>query len=233
MSDSSSPTPLLDLLKIKANNPDLFAEALCHGSRRGQNGPGNRNTSNRRSYERLEFLGDRVLGLIISEHLYEAYPDATEGELARRHAALVDESALATAAGSIGLAPLIQLGASEAAGGGRENPSILADVTEAVIAAIYLDQGLEAARALVLKHWATLDAKPFRDPKTRLQEWAQSEGLPLPLYQVLSRKGADHAPQFRIRVSVAGYPDAEGEAGSKQGAEKAAAAEFLKMQKVD
>lgn len=228
----ASASRLLELLGIDSENTGLFGEALLHGSRRGHNKPGNRSDL-LRSYERLEFVGDRVLGLVIAEHLYASHPEASEGELARRHAALVDESALAEAARAIGLSPLILLGNSEDTGGGRENPAILADVMEAVIAALYLDQGLEAARALILKHWTKLNERPFRDAKTRLQEWAQSHGLPLPLYQVLSRKGADHAPQFRVKVSIAGYPEAEGEAGSKQGAEKAAAAAFLAQQGVE
>lgn len=183
-----------------------------------------------RSYQRLEFLGDHVLGLVVSDMLYRAYPNAEEGELSRRLADLVCEEACAEVARAMDLGPYIRLGPGEDRTGGRERPAILADVAEAVLAAVYLDAGFEAAEAMVEKFWRPRLSTPgssARDPKTALQEWAQGRGLPPPHYRLVERSGPDHNPEFRIAVELPGYTAIEATGPSKQVAQKAAAAAFL------
>ena len=158
------------------------------------------------SYQRLEFLGDHVLGLVISDMLYRAFPKADEGELSRRLADLVRKETCAEIARAIDLGAAIRVGSSEANAGGRSRPAILADVCEAVIGAVYLDGGYDAAEALVDRLWAgaacTTTAQPLRDPKTVLQEWAQARGLPTPVYREIARSGPDHDPEFRVAVQL-------------------------------
>ncbi|OYX71793.1 MAG: ribonuclease III [Rhizobiales bacterium 32-66-11] len=183
-----------------------------------------------RSYQRLEFLGDHVLGSIVSHMLYEAFPQAEEGELSRRLADLVREEACAEVAEDMNIGAFIRLGNGETQSGARSRRTILADVTEAVVAAVYLDGGYEAAHALVERFWrARLLAprRPLRDAKTHLQEWAQARGLPPPSYRDVERSGPDHAPSFRVRVELPGLASAEAIGSSKQAAQKAAAAAFL------
>ncbi|TCK28216.1 RNAse III [Ancylobacter aquaticus] len=183
-----------------------------------------------RSYQRLEFLGDHVLGLVVSDMLYRAYPHAEEGELSRRLADLVCEDACAEVALAMGLGPHLRLGAGEDRSGGRERPAILADVVESVLAAVYLDGGYPAAEAMVDRFWRTRLAVPgssARDPKTALQEWAQGRGLPPPHYRLVERSGPDHNPEFRIAVDVPGFEPVEATGSSKQNAQKIAAAAFL------
>lgn len=183
-----------------------------------------------RSYQRLEFLGDHVLGLIVSDMLYRAFPQAEEGELSRRLADLVCEEACAEVALVMGLGPHLRLGAGEDRSGGRERPAILADVVEAVLAAVYLDAGFAAAEAMVERFWRTRLSTPgssARDPKTALQEWAQGRGLPPPHYRLVERSGPDHNPEFRIAVDVPGFEPVEATGSSKQNAQKTAAAAFL------
>lgn len=183
-----------------------------------------------RSYQRLEFLGDHVLGSIVSHMLYAAYPQAEEGELSRRLADLVREEACAEVARDMGLGTLIRLGSGEAQSGAGTRNTILADVAEAVVAAVFLDAGYGAAHALVERFWRDrLEAprRPLRDPKTVLQEWAQARGLPPPVYREVGRSGPDHAPLFRIAVDLPGLVPAEAEGQSKQAAQKAAASAFL------
>ncbi len=180
--------------------------------------------------ERLEFLGDRVLGLSIARLLYERYPDEAEGELGYRFTALVKKEALAEVARTIDLAAHMTLSGGEAAGGGRANPSILADCCEALIGAIYLDAGHDAAYQFVATHWqAQLERqkRPEKDAKTVLQEVCQSLGKTLPKYSVIDRQGPDHAPAFTVCVAVTGWPDARGRGGAKQAAEQAAAQAML------
>src|ERR1700733_11204925 len=168
--------------------PELLVQALTHSSASHLAAP-RRHTG--RSYERLEFLGDRVLGLVIAEMLLSAYPDEPEGALARRHADLVRKETLAAVAGEIDLAQHIRLPAIEERAA-RSNPSLLADVCEAVIAALYLDGGFVVAQAFVTRHWtprmAALVAPP-KDPKTALQEWAQGRGRKLPAYRLVKSEG--------------------------------------------
>ncbi|MCS0497015.1 ribonuclease III [Ancylobacter sp. MQZ15Z-1] len=183
-----------------------------------------------RSYQRLEFLGDHVLGLVVSDMLYRAFPHAEEGELSRRLADLVCEEACAEVARAMGVAAHIRLGAGEDRSGGRERSAILADIAESVLAAVYLDAGFGAAEAMVERFWRPRLAAPGgsgRDPKTALQEWAQARGLPPPTYRLVERSGPDHNPQFTIAVELPGHEPVEAVGSSKQGAQKVAAAAFL------
>lgn len=201
---------------------ELLARALRHSS-----------ASASASNERLEFLGDRVLGLIAAEKLHALYPDDAEGSLALKFNALARQEACAAAAEAAGLADHIQLANSEVMSGGRKKAAILAGTCEAVIAALYLDGGFEAARAFVEKYWthafATLDSD-MRDAKTALQEWAQGrkEFPAPPVYRVVKREGPDHAPRFEVEVSVTGRDPVVGEGGSKREAEQSAAKAMLK-----
>lgn len=215
-------------LTHRFKDPALLREALTHGSVID-------GRKNRRSYERLEFLGDRVLGLIVAEHLYMAHTDEDEGELAPRLNALVNRRACARAARRAGLGEAAYLSPSEAAQGGRNKEAILADLCEAVIAALYLDGGYGAAHAFVSRFWAEefaqADANP-RDAKTVLQEWtaAKRRGL---AYSLIEQSGPEHAPVFVIEAQVEGFPAARGEGGSKRDAQRAAAAAFLRERGVD
>jgi ribonuclease-3 len=180
--------------------------------------------------QRLEFLGDRVLGLSMAEALFHADGRASEGQLAPRFNALVRKETCAAVARDIDLGAVLKLGRSEMMSGGRRKDALLGDAMEAVIAAVYLDAGFEVARALVLRLWAgriqSVD-NDARDPKTALQEWAQARGLPPPRYETLGREGPDHAPQFRIAVVLASGETEEAQAGSKRNAEQAAAKALL------
>lgn len=180
------------------------------------------------SYERLEFLGDRVLGLVIAEWLLERHPDESEGAIARRHSALVRADALVQVAEAIDLGRYLRLAPGEEVGGGRKKPAILADACEAVIAALYLDGGIAAAGTFIRRAWASvIAAEPLQDPKTALQHWALARGLPLPRYEILGRSGPDHAPSFDVQVSVRGKEPAAASGPSKRDAEKAAAAALM------
>ena len=182
------------------------------------------------SYQRLEFLGDHVLGLVISDMLFRAFPRADEGELSRRLADLVRKETCAEIARTIDLGAAIRLGSSEANAGGRKRPAILADVCEALIGAVYLDGGYTAAEALVGRLWDArmkTKAQPLRDRKTVLQEWAQARGLPTPAYREVARSGPDHDPVFRVTVQLPKLAPAEGSGRSKRAAEQAAAAAMM------
>jgi ribonuclease-3 len=201
----------------------LLTEALTHSSATGR-GRG------RRSNERLEFLGDRVLGLVIADLLIALYPSEGEGDLSRRHAALVRRETLAEVAADLGAARWLVVGRSEEEAGGRGNPALLANVVEALIGALYLDAGLDAAARFVRQHWLPRlqsMAVPPRDAKTTLQEWAQSRGLGLPAYEVAAVAGPAHAPRFDVSVSLAGFAPGRAIAGSKRAAEQAAAEQLL------
>jgi ribonuclease III len=182
------------------------------------------------SYQRLEFLGDHVLGLIVSDMLYRAYPRADEGELSKRLADLVRKESCADVAKSLGLLDDIKLGMVKAVEGARLRKSVLGDVCEAVIGAIFLDGGYSAAAQFVERNWTERMRKlrrPLRDPKTVLQEWAQSRGLPTPVYREIERTGPHHDPQFRVAVDLPGLAPAEGLGGNKRAAEKAAASAMI------
>lgn len=201
---------------------DLLVQALTHGSIA---------SATRRDNQRLEFLGDRVLGLAIAEALLAADPEATEGQLAPRLNALVRGETCAAVARGLGLGEVLKLGRSEMLSGGRRKEALLADAMEAVLAAVYLDAGWEAARALILRLWgsrlAAVEADS-RDPKTALQEWAQAQGMPPPAYAEVAREGPDHAPRFRVSVRLADGRNAEAEGpGTKRSIEQAAAQAML------
>lgn len=202
----------------------LLEQALTHASV----GDGARDT---RHNEVLEFIGDRVIGLLAAEWLAAAYPKAREGDLAPRLNALVSREACAKVARGADMGAALRLSGSETKTGGRDKDSILAGACEAVMAAIYQDGGLDAARTAFVDLWAELLDDPLavhrRDPKTALQEWAQGQGKPLPRYEVSRRSGPDHRPVFTVAVVVEGLDPMEGQGGSRQDAEKAAAAALL------
>lgn len=203
---------------------DLLERALTHASV----GEG---AVKVRHYEQLEFLGDRVLNLLAAEALMSRHPEAREGELSRMVADLVNYHACARVARVIGLPEALRLSASATKVGARENDSILGDACEALIAAIYLDGGLEVARDFFDRLWTAeivrMDASRTKDPKTALQEWAQARALPLPVYSVVGREGPDHAPSFTVQVLIQGFPPEQAPGRSKQEAEKAAALTML------
>jgi ribonuclease-3 len=204
--------------------PELLVEALTHPSAVVSG------HSTRRSYERLEFLGDRVLGLVIADLLWQRFAGEAEGHLTRRYTHLVRRETLARVAETIGLKRHLILSRAEAAAGTAGNPAILADVCEALIAAIYLDGGFAAASDFVCRFWEPLIEEmqgPPRDPKTALQEWAQARGLGLPAYELIATSGPDHARLFTVAASVAGRDQVSAAASSKRIAEARAAAILL------
>lgn len=181
------------------------------------------------SNERLEFLGDRVLALLVAEWLAERFPEEREGDLGKRLGVLVARESLAKVAEALGLAALLRVPDSEGRTGLRERTTVLADALEAVLGAIYLDAGLEPARALVRREWAPLleaDARPPMSAKSRLQEWTLGRGQGLPEYRLVSASGPPHQPVFVVAVAAAGR-EAEGCGESKRGAEQAAAEAWL------
>ncbi len=207
---------------------ELAAEALTH------RGALDRQSELKAAFphgnERLEFLGDRVLSLAVADLLLRLYPHEHEGELARRHAALVRAETLVEIATAIGLGSDIRLGESERSRQGEVRPTILADALEALLGAVFLDAGFAASAACVERLWgdrlSTLTAAP-RDPKTALQEWAQARRLPLPAYREVGREGPPHSPLFVVEVSIKGHVSAQARGGSKREAERLAAIAFL------
>ena len=203
---------------------DLLERALTHASV----GDGARDV---RHNERLEFLGDRVLNLCAAERLMALDPDAREGVMSRKLASLVNYHACARAAERCGLPEALRLSASATKIGARKSDAVLGDACEALICALYIDGGLETAKAFFEKFWAeafeTIDSPRGKDPKTQLQEWAQGLGLPLPDYQVVDQSGPPHMPVFTIEVRVQGFEPERGEGGSRRAAEKAAAQTML------
>ncbi len=189
--------------------------------------PGDKSGDN----ERLEFLGDRVLGLAVAELLNETFPAADEGELARRYNSLVRGGTCAEVARAWDLGAHIKLSDSEAENGGRDKDTILADACEAILAAVFLEAGFDVARDVVCKHWSSrlnIQLKePYADAKSALQEWAQGQGLALPAYKEISREGPDHAPLFTTEVRVDAKRFARGTGASKRIAEQAAATKLL------
>jgi ribonuclease-3 len=199
--------------------PELLEQALTHPS-----------AAPKTTYERLEFLGDRVLGLVIADMVFRAYPTEPEGALARRFAALVRKEALARIAETIDLGSHLRLSRGEAGQGGRGSRTMLADACEAVIAALFLDGGFGAARQFVERWWQPLlaeQSEPPLDVKTALQEWAQGRGLPLPVYRLCGTEGPPHDPVFDIEVSLPDRDPAYGRGSSRRAAETAAAASLL------
>jgi ribonuclease-3 len=204
-------------------DPELLRLALTHPSAQqsAPDGP---------DYQRLEFLGDRVLGLVVAESLYRTCPQESEGALARRYNELVHRETCAEIARSLDLGPHVRLSDAEAASGGADKPAILADVCESLLGAVFLDGGYDAARALIHRLWGKRLSEPGAvpiDPKTALQEWAQGMKRPLPEYNEVARAGPDHAPEFTIEARVEGYEPARGTGKSKRAAQEAAATKIL------
>lgn len=219
---SDSVDKLQDILSHRFADLGLLKRALVHASVADD-----RTQSN----ERLEFLGDRVLGLVVAEILFQRFPGEEEGELARRYAGLTSREGLVRVAANIDLDRFIQVQLGDKETAKRSQPSVAADTLEAVLGALYLDGGLEPASAFITKHWEGLmeeDLSPPKDAKTALQEWAQARGLGLPAYEVVTREGPDHAPTFTLSVAIKGHGATTGQGGSRRGAEQAAAEALLK-----
>ncbi|AXI45064.1 ribonuclease III [Sulfitobacter sp. SK012] len=208
-------------LGYKFTSPALLNQAITHASV---------SSPNRDDNQRLEFLGDRVLGLVMAEALLELDPGAAEGLLAPRFNALVRKETCADVARDVDIGAVLRLGRSEMLSGGRRKLALLGDATEAVIAAVYLDGGFDASKALILRLWGDRIAsveEDARDPKTALQEWAQARGFAPPTYDTTGREGPDHAPVFTITVTIDNGDAAHATAGSKRAAEQAAAMTLL------
>ncbi len=206
---------------------DLLREALTHRSAAGRGGKG--------SNERLEFVGDRVLGLVIAEWLAERFPTEQEGQLGPRLAHLVSRVVLAKVADDIGLGPALEVATGEARAGVTHRATVVADALEAVIGALYLDGGLAVARGFIRRHWAAYmeaQSKPPKDPKTALQEFTLARGWGLPGYHEMGRSGPPHAPVFRIEACVQVHR-AEGEGTTKRLAERQAASALLSLLEVE
>ncbi len=204
-------------------NIDLLRQALTHKSFVNDDPTSVTN-------ERLEFLGDRVLGLVTAQMICAAFPDADEGELHRRQRALIRKGTCADIAREINLGKFLILGKSEIKSGGRTKQAILGDACEAVLAAVYLDAGYEQAAVIVDRHWRPrMEAadKPKRDAKSALQEWAQGQGLPPPVYEEKDRSGPDHEPVFTVRVVISGLEPVFAKGRSKRDAEQGAAENTL------
>ncbi|OUS12553.1 ribonuclease III [Rhodospirillales bacterium 47_12_T64] len=215
-----------DKLDHKFSKLNLVKQALTHPSACG------RNRIIADSYERLEFLGDRVLGLVIADMLLRNFPDESEGSLAKRFTALVRREALAFVARSLGLEKSIVLAKGEEESGERDNPALQADVCEALIGALYFDGGYATSQKFIEKNWLPLlnqDLAPPQDAKTTLQEWAQGRGLPLPAYREVGRSGPPHAPIFDIEVKVKGVDPVVRQGNSKRKGEQEAATELLDL----
>ena len=216
---------LNDKLNITFHNPALLELAFTHPSVNQQDKAGNAV-----HYQRLEFLGDSILGAVVSHLLYTHYPNETEGQLAQRKSTLVSGKMLVQVMQTLELAEHIIMSDAELATQGQQNKSVQEDVCEALIGAIYLDQGFDAAFTFVQTHWleAVQSAKPAqKDAKTGLQEYVQSFGLPLPEYHLVAQSGSAHAPQFTIAVRVQGQVETTAEAGNKRKAEQLAARAML------
>jgi ribonuclease III len=225
----SAGNKLEERIGYRFKDADLLERALTHVS--ALKGP--RNPVG--SYQRLEFLGDHVLGLVVSDMLFRTFERANEGELSRRLAELVRKDACADVARAFDLGAAIRLGSSEVQTGGRRRASILADVCEALIGAVFLDGGYAAAEEVIHRFWhdrMITPVRPLRDAKTVLQEWAQGRGLPTPTYREVARTGPHHDPEFRIAVELPNRPPAEGMGRSKRAAEQAAAAAMLEREGV-
>ena len=212
------------IIEYTFNNKKLLEEALTHPSK-------TRLTKQKMfNYQRLEFLGDSVLGLVITEMLYHAFPNESEGSLAKRLAGLVRSETIAIVGKKLGIEPYIIMASSEEQSGGRANASNIEDVCEALIGAIYVDGGLEPAKAFIVEHWHDLlkrQALPPKDAKTALQELVQGQGKPLPEYVVIASSGPSHAPEFTIELRVLGAEPQSATGNSKRAAEQKVAQVML------
>lgn len=218
LTEKSQADWLADLLPEKPVDIELYNRALTHGS------------TGQPDYQRLEFLGDRILGLVISEMLYRRYPDEAEGRLSHRLNALVAGSTCAEIARQINLNSYIRLGKQARDDGAQQSDNVLGDAMEAIIGALYLDHGLDAARILIERLWGTMietaQGAP-KHPKSALQEWCAANGRKVPDYQITKKEGPPHAMRFEITVTVKGFDPVSATANSKQAAETAAALAFL------
>jgi ribonuclease III len=221
---TASPEALEAKLDHRFADRELLVEALTHPS-------ADPRAQGRRHYDRLEFLGDRVLGLIVASRLFARFPEAEAGQLSDRLNALVRLETAAEVAREIGLGAHLIMARSEAESGGREKTGILGDACEAVIGALYLDGGLPAAERFVERCWKrrlALVGRTRKDAKNRLQEKVQGAGRPLPVYELVGREGPDHAPSFTVEVRVEGARPAKGEGPSRRLAEQMAAERMLR-----
>ncbi|MCX5493579.1 ribonuclease III [Kaistia dalseonensis] len=217
--------PLEDRLGHKFKTRGHLVRALTHASAVAED-----HLTPSESYQRLEFLGDRVLALVIADMLIDAFPNAEEGELARRLTGLVRNESCAEVAVEIGLGNWIRLGGGEVQSGGRRKAAILGDVCEAVIGALFVDGGLPVAQRFIEDNWRKRMLNwtgPLRDAKTTLQEWVQGRGLSTPKYEIVERSGPDHAPHFVVEVRVEGMMSVTGTGRSKREAEQKAASAVL------
>jgi ribonuclease-3 len=215
-------------------DPRLLDRALTHSS--VGEGVAPQTSKAPRDNERLEFLGDRVLGLLVAERLHADFPEADEGQLSSRLHSLVDKHACGRVGALLGIGEAVRLSPGETKSGGRRKEGVIADAVEAVLAAVYLDGGIDAARKTFDRAWAEELAKPpersLSNPKSALQEWAQGQGRPLPTYSIAGRTGSDHAPTFTVEVAVEGIEPLTAVGRSRQDAEKAAATAMLQREGV-
>lgn len=221
MTDGPDMKALANIIGHEPRDPALFIEALTHGSH-GQKGS--------KDYQRLEFLGDRVLGLVIATELYRRFPKESEGQLAARLNGLVTRDVCAEVARELALPPLVRLGKQARDDGGRDSANILGDIVESLIGALYLDGDMAAASDFVIANWGTRigavrDAP--KHPKSALMEWAAANRRRPPEYRVVSRDGPDHAPRFTVAVAIHAVGEASASGTNKQEAEKAAALALL------
>jgi ribonuclease-3 len=214
--------PLFELeqrIGYRFKNSGYLEQALTHSSKSGS-----------ANNERVEFLGDRVLNLVIAHTLYEQFPGEPEGSLAKRHSGLVQGPMLAAVAITINLGDFMILSDAERASGGAENENILSDGMEALLGAVFLDGGLEPARDVIIRLWDKYilsHSDVQQDPKTELQEWVQARGLPLPGYEIIGKSGPDHSPRFEIELTVQGFNPVLADGPSRRHAEKDAARKML------
>jgi ribonuclease-3 len=220
--DKATLSWLESVLGRKPGQPDMFERALTHASFGAD------------QYERLEFLGDRVLGLAIARWLYELFPDEPEGQLSKRLNALVAREVCAEVARELGIGARIRLGKQARDDGAGDSDNVIGDVVEALIGALFLDSGLEAAEAFVRSSWGdrvSVRDKAPQHPKSALQEWAAAQDRKPPAYRLSARSGPQHAPTFVVEVEINGIGSASAEGASKQEAETAAAAKLLEQLK--
>lgn len=206
---------LEQLIGYRFRNPGYMEQALTHSSKVGA-----------ANYERIEFLGDRVLNLVMAHTLFEQFPGESEGNLAKRHSALVQGRMLAAIGISVNIHDFVILSEAERQSGGADNENIISDAMEALLGAIFLDGGLEAVRPVIIRLWdkyILAHNELPQDSKTELQEWVQARGLPLPEYIISGRTGPDHAPEFEVEVRVKGHDPVKANGSSRRQAEKEAA----------
>ncbi len=211
------------IISYEFQDTKLLMLALTHAS-----------TATGKTYERLEFLGDRVLGLVVADALYKKFPKEVEGDLARRLSVLVQGETLAQIAREHNVGDYIQLSDSERNAGGADNDHILADVVESILGALYLEAGYSECQRVISDLWGERFYKmtqPPQHPKTSVQEWSQAKGIGLPSYDVISQSGPDHAPIFEVRLTVGSFDSVSAEGRTRQEAEKKAATLFMEDKK--